>query len=92
MAGAISGKSLRVRKYGAEPPSPIGRPPSAAALEDHKKEVDFFPGTKEDLSFSGSGLVSRMDEFTSVDGTVQVWPKAPCKWYLLPTPHSPENW
>lgn len=33
-----------------------------------------------------------MEEFTNVDGTVQVWPKAPCKWYLLPTHHNPENW
>lgn len=35
---------------------------------------------------------SRMEEFTIVNGTVQVWPKAPHKWYLLPTHHSPKNW
>ena len=25
-----------------------------------------------------------MEEFTNVDGTVQVWPKAPCNRFLLP--------
>lgn len=30
---------------------------STAALEDQKKEGDFFPGTKEGLRFGGSGPV-----------------------------------
>lgn len=82
------------RKYDDEPLSCTGKPncASTATLGDQKKEGDFFPGTKEGLSFSGSGPVWRMEEFTNVDGTVQVWPRAPWKWYLLSTHHSPENW
>lgn len=90
--GTISGESLRVREnMMMSHPAPQRDSPSTAALEDHKKG-DFFPGAKEGLSLGGSGPVKNGREFTTVNGTVQFWPKAYCKWYLLPTHHSPENW
>ena len=67
-----------------------GDSPSPATLEDHKKEGDFFAGTKKGWSVGGSGPASRMEELTNVDGTVQVRPKAPCNKYLLL--HTPQSW
>lgn len=66
-----------------------GDSPFPATLEDHKKEGDFFAGTKKGWSVDGSGPASRIEELTNVDGTVQVRPKAPCNRYLLL--HTPQS-
>lgn len=90
--GTVGGESLKVREnMMMSHPAPRRDSPSTAALEERKKG-DFFPGAKEGLSLGGSGPVKNGREFTTVNGTVQLWPKEYCKWYLLPMHPSPENW